>query len=123
MGDQLPLVYNFMPASARLGDKFIISSSLGTCRQLIDELQKPTSSVQSQNRNLDFEFHPKALADILEANQEVFQARSIQQGKEAIQAQEELSTALQLLRFFDSFRLSTQVLPEAFQVQFEGSWK
>ena len=123
VGDQLPLVYNFMPASARLGDKFIISSSLGTCRQLIDVLQKPASSVQSQNRNLNFEFHPKALADILEANKEVFQARSIQQGKEAIQAQEELSTALQLLRFFDSFRLSTQVLPEAFQVQFEGSWK
>ena len=123
VGDQLPLVYNFMPASARLGDKFIISSSLGTCRQLIDELQKPASNMQTQNRNLNFEFHAKALADILLANKEVFQARSIQQGKEAIQAQAEFSNALQLLRCFDSFRLSTQVLPEAFQVQFEGSWK
>ena len=122
-GDQLPLVANFMPASARLGDKFIISSSVGTCRQLIDALQKPASNVPGPNRNLNFEFHPNALADILQANKEVFQARAIQQGKETGQAEGEFATALQLLRFFDSFRLSTQVLPDAFQVRFEGSWK
>jgi hypothetical protein len=123
VGDQLPLVYNFMPASARLGDKFIISSSVGTCRQLIDALQKPAAPAQSPNRNFNFEFHPAALADILQANKEVFQARAIQQGQEAKQAEGEFSTILQLVRFFNSFRLSTQVLPEAFQVQFEGSWK
>jgi hypothetical protein len=122
VGEQLPLVANFMPASARLGDKFIISSSLGLCRQLIEQLQTPATGARP-NRNLNFEFHPDALADILLANKEVFQARAIQQGKEAKQAEGEFSTALQLLRFFDSFRLSTQVLPEAFQVQFEGSWK
>ncbi len=123
VGDQLPLVYNFMPASARLGDKFIISSSLGTCRQLIEALQKPASTVPTPNRNLNFEFHPKALGDILQANKEVFQARAIQQGQEANQAEGEFATSLQLLRFFDSFRLSSRVLSESFQVQFEGSWK
>ena len=132
VGDQLPLVANFLPASARLGDKFIISSSLGLCRQLIEQLQTPAPGSSPTgpsptgprpNRNLNFEFHPDALADMLRVNKEVFQARAIQQGKEAKQAEGEFSTALQLLRFFDSFRLSTQVLPEAFQVQFEGSWK
>ena len=122
-GDQLPLVYNFMPASARLGNKFIICSSLGTCRQLVEALKQPESGGQRPNRNLNFEFHPEALADILQANKEVFQARAIQQGQEAKQAEGEFSTTLQLLRFFDSFRLSTRVFPEAFQVQFEGSWK
>jgi hypothetical protein len=121
-GDQLPLVANFLPASARLGDKFIISSSLGLCRQLIEQMQQPAAGPRP-NRNLNFEFHPNALADILLANKEVFQARAIQQGQEAKQAEGEFSTMLQLLRFFDLFRLSTQVLPEAFQVQFEGSWK
>src|SRR6185369_7454915 len=42
-GDQLPIVFNFMPASARVGDKFIISSSLGLCRNLIEALQKPAA--------------------------------------------------------------------------------
>ena len=113
VGDQLPLVANFMPASARLGNKFIISSSLGTCRQLIEAMQQPESNGQRQNRNLNFEFHPSALADILQANKEVFQARAIQQGQDARQAEGEFSTNLQLLRFFDSFRLSSRVLPEA----------
>ena len=123
VGDQLPLVYNFMPASARLGDKFIISSSLGTCRQIIDAFKKLDPGVQRQNRNLNFEFHPDSLADILQANKEVFQARAIQQGQDSKQAEGDFATTLKLLRFFDSFRLSTRVLPEAFQVQFEGSWK
>ena len=122
-GEQLPLVANFLPASARVKDKFIISSSLGLCRQLINELQKPAIAVPRGNRNLNFEFYPAALGDILQANKEVFQARAIQQGTDAKKAEEEFSSTLQLLRFFDSFRLSTQVLPEAFLVQFEGSWK
>jgi hypothetical protein len=122
-GDQLPLVANFLPASARVQNKFIISSSLGLCRQLVDELQKPAAWGPRPNRNLNFEFHPEALADILEANREVFQARSIQQGSEAKEAEREFSTLVQLVRRFDAFRLSTEVKPEAFQVQFEGSWK
>lgn len=122
-GDQLPLVYNFMPASARLGNKFIICSSLATCRQLIDALKQPESGGQRPNRNFNFEFHPAALADILQANKEVFTARAIQQGQEAKQAEGEFTTNLQLLRFFESFRLSSRVLSEGFQVQFEGSWK
>ncbi len=122
-GDQLPLVYNFMPASARMGNKFIICSSLATCRQLVEALKQPDSGGQRPNRNLNFEFHPSALADILQANKEVFTARAIQQGQEAKQAEGEFATSLQLLRFFDSFRLSSRVLSEGFQVQFEGSWK
>jgi hypothetical protein len=123
VGNQLPLVYNFMPASARMGNKFIISSSLGTCRQLVEALKQPETGGQRPNRTLNFEFHPSALADILMANKEVFQARAIQQGQEAKQAEGEFATSLQLLRFFDSFRLSSRVLSEGFQVQFEGSWK
>ncbi len=122
-GDQLPLVANFLPASARVQNKFIISSSLGLCRQLVEELQKPASGTPRANRNLNLEFHPEALADILEANRDVFQARSIQQGLEAKEAEREFSTLVQLVRRFNEFRLSTQVKPEAFQVQFEGSWK
>jgi hypothetical protein len=122
-GDQLPLVANFLPASARVENKFIISSSLGLCRQLVAELQKPAKTGERPNRNLNFEFHPEALADILEANKEVFQARSIQQGADAKDAEREFATLVQLVRRFGALRLSTQVKPEGFQVQFEGSWK
>jgi hypothetical protein len=122
-GNQLPLVANFLPASARVQNKFIISSSLGLCRQLVEELQKPASGAPRPNRNLNFEFHPEALADVLEANRDVFRARSIQQGLETKDAEREFSTLVQLVRRFNEFRLSSEVRPEAFQVQFEGSWK
>lgn len=121
-GDQLPLVFNFMPAAARVGDKFIISSSLGLCRQLIEDLQKP-SDKQRPNRNLNLELYPQALSEILQANQGLFEAQAIQKGKDAKQAVAEFSTILQLLRSFQAFRLSTTVKPESFQVQLEGSWK
>ena len=37
-GEDLGIVFNFLPASARVGDRFILSSSLPLCKQLIDEL-------------------------------------------------------------------------------------
>lgn len=122
-GDQLPIVFNFMPASARVGDKFIISSSLGLCRNLIEALQKPAAEAPRPNRNLNFELHIDALADILQANKEVFQARSIQQGTEAAKAETEFSSLLGVVRLFESLQLTTSVKPESFQVRFEGSWK
>jgi hypothetical protein len=122
-GESLPVVFNFMPASARVGNKFLICSSVGTCRQLIDDLKSPATAASRPNRNLNFEIHAAPLADILESNREVFQARSIQQGTEAKQAETEFSLLLQVIRYFQELRLSTQVLPESFQILFEGSWK
>lgn len=38
-GSQLPVVFNFMPASARVGDQFVMTSSLDLCRHAIDALK------------------------------------------------------------------------------------
>ena len=38
-GEELGVVFNFLPASARVGDQFILSSSLTLCKQLVDELE------------------------------------------------------------------------------------
>ncbi|MBS0261793.1 MAG: hypothetical protein JSS02_07535 [Planctomycetes bacterium] len=123
-GDQLPIVFNFMPAAARVGNRFIISSSVATCRQLIDALKSSENAAAPRlNRNMNLELNADALAGILDANRQVFVARSIQQGANAVQAEAEFSAVLQVVRFFQSLRLSSQVLPEGFQLQFEGSWK
>ena len=122
-GKRLPLVFNFMPASARVGDKFIISSSLGLCRQLIDELKKPPNDEKRPNKNLNFEFYLGPFADILEANQEYFQARRIQEGRSPEQAKADIAMYLRILHSFDSLSLSTSVKSDAFQVQFLGKWK
>jgi len=121
-GERLPLVFNFRPASARVEDKFIVSSSLGLCRQLIDELQQPENN-KTANKNLNLEFHFGPFADILDANREFFQAQRIQQGRNPQQAKQDVADALELVRYFRSLGLSTAATNGGFQAQLQGSWK
>lgn len=121
-GDRLPLVFNFMPASARVGDNFIISSSVDMCRNLIDELKKPKSK-KRVDQNLHLEFHFDPFANIIEANQEFFQAQRVQQGRTAEEAKQDISAILNLLRYFKSLDFSTTATADAFTVQLKGEWK
>jgi hypothetical protein len=121
-GDRLPLVFNFMPASARVGDNFIISSSVDLCRQLIDELKKPANH-KRVDKNLHLEFHFDPFANIIEANQEFFQAQRIQQGRTPEEAKQDISAILKLLRYFKSLKFSTTATSDAFTVQLKGGWK
>ncbi len=123
-GDQLGIAFNFLPATARVGDKYILSSSLGLCRQLVDALQRPATKVaDAAPRTIDSEFHVEPIVDLLEANREFFHGRMIQEGRTADEATAEFDALLTLLRSFSTLRLSTVTEPETFQVQFVGSWK
>ena len=122
-GERLPLLVNFVPVSAQVGDKFILSSSLDLCRQLVDELKRPPAAGKSPNRNFNFELHTGPLADILQANQDFFHARMIQGGRDAEEAKKRFTAILTLLRSFKSIELSTSVKSDSFQVRLLGSWK
>ena len=121
-GERLPLVFNFMPASAQVEGKYIISSSLDLCRKLIDELKQPENK-KSVNKNLNFEFYFGPFANILEANQGFFQAQRIQQGRTPAEAKQDVATVIKLLRYFKSVDFSTTVSGDAFQAQLKGTWK
>jgi hypothetical protein len=121
-GERLPLVFNFIPAAARVGDQYVITSSLGLCRQLIDELKKPASNRQRRNRNFNVEFSFEPFADALESNQEFFRAQAIQDGKSVQQANQEFGLVIEALRYFQTLQFSTNVKEEAFQVELEGTW-
>ena len=121
-GDRLPIVYNFMPCAASVGDKFIISSSAGTCRALIDALKKPAAGPAPPNRNFNFEIRPSKLADLAAANREALLAQSLQQGKPLQQARGELDLIQKMLRAVKLFRLSTHVKPDQFHLKLEGKW-
>jgi hypothetical protein len=121
-GDRLPLVFNFMPASARVGDKFIISSSVDLCRNLIDALKKPENNKRvEKNFNLELQFDP--FADIIEANQDFFQAQRIQQGRTIDEAKQDMAAILDVLRQIKSLDFNTTATNDAFTVQLKGAWK
>ena len=122
-GERLPFVFNFMPASALVGDRYVVCSSRSLCRQLVDALQSPSDAVELPNRNFDLEFFAAPFADILQANTDFFRAQSIKEGKSSEQAREEFETVLDVIRRFNSFRLNTTVNTDTFQVHLEGDWK
>lgn len=122
-GERLPLVFNFLPAIAQVGDQLIISSSLGLCKQLIDGLQNPAPAAEAAGQDLVVELDPEPLAAILEANREFFQARLIQNGRAAEQAAGELDAGFALLRGFKPWRLSATAKAQAYEVKLQGGWK
>ena len=128
-GDQLPAAYNFQPASALVGNRFIFSSTLGMCRQLVDALAgeatstKPTSAAGAALPNFVQELNPSIGADLLEANSAVIHAKSIQGGKTAEQSARELDGLCKLLRHLTPIKFDTVQYPDHMRLELHGGWK
>lgn len=128
-GDQLPTAYNFQPASALVGNRFIFSSTLGLCRQLIDALSdesasvKPASATGTSLPNFVQELNPSVGADLLEANAAVIHAKSIQGGKTAEQSARELEGLCKLLRHLTPIKFDTVQYPDHMRLELHGGWK
>ena len=129
-GDQLGTSYNFQPATALVGNRFVMSSSLGLCRQLIDALGSKeggeataVGTVRTGIPNFVQEFSPSVAATLLEANAAVINAKSIQNGKTAEQSSRELQALCQLLRQLTLIRLDSVQYADHMQVELHGGWK
>jgi hypothetical protein len=128
-GDQLATSYNFQPASALVGNQFVMSSSLGLCRQLIDALgskeSQDAAAVGSRTGTPNFveEISPSVAADLLEANAAVIHAKNVQNGKTAEQSERELAGLCQFLRRLTTIRFDTVQYADHMQLELHGGWK
>ena len=131
-GEQLPTAYNFQPASALVGTRFVLSSSLGLCRQLIDALNgrtplEATSAAPGTPGNaipnLVQELSPAIAAQLLEANAAVIHAKNVQNGKTAEQSTLELDALCKLLRQLTSIRFDSVQYPDHMQIELHAGWK
>ena len=127
-GDQLPTAYNFQPASALVGNRFIFSSTLGMCRQLIDALNSdaPSTATTAATHplpNFVQELNPSIGADLLEVNAAVIHAKSIQGGKTAEQSARELDGLCKLLRYLTPIKFDTIQYPDHMRIELHGGWK
>ena len=127
-GDRLPVVFNFMPASARIGDKFVMTSSVDLCKQLIDAYSAPGAAPEpaapATRDDFLLQLTGESVAAALEANRGLLEARSVaQEGKSAEQAQSEITTFLQIIRGIRSVRLTTGAAGEGYRLQLEAQWK
>ena len=126
-GERLPIVFNFMPAAARVKDKFVMASSVDLCKHLVDVYSSPTTTTATAKPTRSdflFELTGESLANILEVNRGQLEARSVaQEGKSSDQAQTEVTTLLQLVRAVRTLRLTSGAEADGYRVQLEAVWK
>jgi hypothetical protein len=124
-GDRLPIVFNFMPAAARVGNKFVMASSVDLCKHLVDYYLNPIMVKKAPTRDdFLFELSGESLARLLEANRGLLEAQTIAtQGKTAEQAQSDVNTLLQLVRAVRTLRLTSGAEGDGYRVQLEAVWK
>ena len=120
-GERLDISYNFIPSSATVNGRFIFSSSLPLCKALVDEIKKPQVA-DATNRNFNFELHPNAIAPLVKTNRSTLLSKSIQQGKTAEEARQEIDFLQSALEYFKLFGIRTSVLETGFQLQLTGKW-
>ena len=122
-GDRLPIVFNFMPASARVNDHYVIATSVELCRELVDKLLDGAETAAAATEDLRLELHADAIAELLELNREHFVAELVKQGRTTDAAAAELDAAFSLVRRLDVVSLASQALPDRFAVQFQATWQ
>lgn len=122
-GDRLPMAYNFMLASAQVEDRYIISSSLDLCRQLVDSLKNPPDNADRlPNRNFELEANFGPAADLMEANRDFLVARGIQEGKSREQAMSEFEFGVSLVRKLKQFSIRIGQKAESLQATLRIDW-
>ncbi len=124
-GDSLPIAYNFQPAMARVGNRFLAATSRDFCRSLIDALTDEMASSRSAGAvdNLVLELSPTVAADLLLRNESLLLARSVQTGKSTDQAQTEIKTLLEFLNRLEPVRLRTLFDADTVRLELHGGWK
>lgn len=124
-GADLAVAFNFQPSSARVGRHFVIASSQELCRQIVEALQNPAGSPASESADRadwSFEVVPAVVADLLEANRAIIEAKAVQDGKTAVQATDGLNDALALLRRLRPISLSSTLRADGYVWRFQGGW-
>ncbi|QDU60115.1 hypothetical protein Pan216_09520 [Planctomycetes bacterium Pan216] len=123
-GEELPFINNFTPASALVKDRYIISSSLELCRQLVGHYQgKDTPATENSDDNVKLLVQADTLANILDRNKHLLEARMIQEGTPAPAAKARLAFALEWLTRLDQFQLTSKVEGDGLDLRAEVSWK
>ena len=83
-----------------------------------------TATAKPTRNDFLFELSGESVANILEANRSLLEARSVaQEGKTSDQAQSDVTTLLQLVRGIRSLRLTTGAEADGYRVQLEAVWK
>jgi hypothetical protein len=96
--DNAPVVYNFAPSCAMVGDRFVLASTPELARSIVDQLHQPEAR-HATPHNLAVQFDPTELAAVLSENRAALVAQTLlQEGTSPPQAEAQVDLLLELLR-------------------------
>ncbi len=121
-GDRLAIAYNFQPAAAGVGRKYIVATSVQLCRDLIDHFKNPESS-QWQNRNSELVINAGALTALTELNEGFLRSQEIQKGTAPDAAEKRVGLLITLLEQFNTVRYHSATEGGLFKMKLNISWK
>jgi hypothetical protein len=115
--DQAKINYNFSPACARVGEHFVIGSTLGITRQLVDLLASSNSAAASQvNASLSLLGEP--LAAILKDNRELMISQNmLSEGRSRPEAETAIDSLLKLVQLADQAGLKLLAEPNSLALE------
>ena len=121
-GDRLPLVFNFMPAAARVGDYYLLSTSRQLCRDLVDYVQEHPELPTSEGNEMHLEVHADTIHKLVETNGGSLIALGVRDGNSTEEAKGNLETLLQVIDRVQSLSLSMRQLDGGLEFAFSGKW-
>lgn len=96
--DAAEINFNFSPSCARVGDFFVLASTVDICRDLVDELKKPGASEPTAD-NVVLEMNLAEVAGVLEQNKEAMISQNmLEEGGSRVDAEKQIALLLQVLR-------------------------
>jgi hypothetical protein len=118
---------NFTPASLRLGDRFIFTSSKTHAERLAAKKEgdiPPAYSARpaGTRRDMELSLAVAPLLDSLRKNREVIEARMVQEGRRPERAKQELDVAEKVLAGFRTLRMQSDLTPSGWRMEMEVSW-
>ena len=120
-GEQLPVVFNFLPAAARVGDQFVVSSSLGMCKDVVDCLKGAGQVKREHNSRMLVDFD--RLAEVLQANRQHLVASRLNEGRDTEQAIEDIDHLFLALKHLGPLRAAGEAGEDGFAFTIKGAFK
>jgi hypothetical protein len=121
-GEQLPVVFNFLPAAARVGDHYIICTSLGMCQDLVDSIKQPVAAggaAHDSQTQLEF----STLCAALELNRQHLIANRLNEGRETGHAVEDIEHLFLALAGLGSLTSTATADGEGLKITIRGNLK
>ncbi len=115
-GDTNDLRFNFTPCFTRVGDQFVVASTVSLCRELVDLLQKERTSSRGDTSTAQRRFYGTGAAAYLRTIEDLLRTQSmLDSAKTPSEARQDVKGLLEAIQRLGTFSLVPRLHDKTFQ--------